>query len=333
MRIRIVLQWLIVFSLLLQLTACNYGIFGKGTAGKIDSVNKTLKTVVGHAQDSVLDLVMKTREEIFDYLKNSSTKEAHDLSLGIMQGTIGYLGDSANRDYLAHFIDSIITHTAGATSRQLIQFKDQLLDPVFIRQTQSLLRGIMQELVLHPTDNLLTLVLSDRTRVQLDKMLEMIVPAVLNDKAIEQVSKLRGALLGPAARKDVALLLDTVLRVANYRLDSTLRPTIHSIVDENTSTFKKNAGWIIAALGALVIITGLVVYFVQRRKVMETREMLRQVTVQIERMNKTGALSHAELTSNIKDAMDTAGLEPKMNQFLDKEHVRSNAAAAGLSKT
>lgn len=326
MRIRTAFRWLATPLLLLQLVSCNYGLLGKGTVGKIDSVDKTVTIIVGHAQDSVLGAVAKTRQALFDFLQNNSTKEAHDLSLGLMQGVIGYLDSAENRDNLGRFVDSLITHTTGAASRQLIQFKDQLLDPVFVRQTQSLLRGIMQELVLHPADNLLTLVLSDRTRVQLDKMLQMVVPAVLNDKAIGQVAKLREALLGAAMKKDVAALVDTALVVANYRLDSTLRPTIHKIVDDNTSTLRKNAGSLLVGLGILAVVIGFIIWYVQRKKVLESREMLRQVTVQIEKMNKTGALSHEQLTANIKDAMDTAGLEPKMSEFLDNEHVRSNPA-------
>jgi hypothetical protein len=324
MRTRTAINLLSVVLLATQLVSCDYGLLGKGTAGKVDSVDRTVTGIVNHAQDSVLGYLVKTREELFDFLRNNSNKEAHDLSLGILQGVIGYLDSEQNRDYLAQFIDSIVTHTAGSASRQLIQFKNQLLDPVFVAQTQSLLRGIMRELVLNPADNLLTLVLSDRTRIQLNKMLEMIVPAILNDKAIDQVARLRSALLGAAMKKDVASLVDTALVVANFRLDSTLRPTIHSIVDENTSTLRKNAGWIIAGLAALAIVIGFVIYFVQRKKVLTYRSMLRQVSVQIERMNKTGALSHDQLTSQIKDAMDSAGLEPTMSQFLDEEHIRSS---------
>jgi hypothetical protein len=324
MRTRTVINLPIALLLVTQLVSCEYGLLGKGTAGKVDSVDKTVTGIVGHAQDSVLRYLVKTREELFDFLRNSSNQEAHDLSLGILQGVVGYLDSAQNRDYLAQFIDSIITHTAGSVSRQLIRFKDQLLDPVFVTQTQSLLRGIMRELVLNPADNLLTLVLSDRTRIQLNKMLEMIVPAILNDKAIDQVARLRSALLGAAMKKDIASLVDTALVVANFRLDSTLRPTIHSIVDENTSTLRKNAGWIIAGLAALAIVIGFVIYFVQRKKVLTYRSMLRQVSVQIERMNKTGALSHDQLTSQIKDGMVSAGLEPTMSQFLDEEHIRSS---------
>jgi hypothetical protein len=324
MRIRTTFKLLIALLLVTQLDSCEYGLLGKGTAGKVDSVDKTVKGIVGHAQDSVLGYLVKTRAELFDFLQNSSTREAHDLSVGILQGVIGYLDSAENRDNLTRFIDSIITHTAGAASRQLIQFKDQLIDPVFIARIQSLLRGIMRELLLNPADNLLTLVLSDRTRIQLNKMLEMIVPAVLNDKAIDQVARLRAVLLGAAMKKDIASLVDTALVVANFRLDSTLRPTIHSIVNDNTSTLRKNADWIIAGLVVLAIVIGFVIYFVQRKKVLTYRGMLRQVTVQIERMNKTGALTHEQLTGQIKDAMDSAGLEPTMSQFLDQEHIRSS---------
>lgn len=309
-------------ALAVWLAGCDYGVLGKKTAGKIDSVDKTVTVIVGQARDTVVQYLAKTRDGLLNYISTQSMKEAHDLSVGLMQGVIGYLDSADNRDRLALFLDSVITHTAGAARIELIKFKDELLDPVFVGQLRGMLRSIMQELVLNPTENLLTLVLSDRTRNQLDKMLRMVVPAVLNDSAIRQVAKLREALLGLDFKKDIAGLVDTALLVANHRLDSTLRPTIHNIVEDNTSTIRKNAGWIIAGLVVLAIAIGLVVYFVQRKKVLLNRGLLRQVTLQIEELKKTGPLGYDTLTSNIKDAMQTTGLEPHMSQFLDEEHIR-----------
>jgi hypothetical protein len=315
---------LVVIILTTQLVACDYGLIGKKTAAKVDNLDATVATTVDKARDSVMDYLVKTRVELLNYLRNNSTKEAHDLSVGIMQGVIGYLDSAQNRDNLALFFDSVITHVGSAARIQLIGFKDQLLDPAFIGQTQVLLRGVMRELLIHPADNLLNLVLADHTRNQLDKMLQMAIPALLNDRAIDQVARFRNTLLGQNMKRDIASWVDTALLVANFRLDSTLRPTIHKIVDDNTSTIRKNANWIIAGLVALIIVVGLVVYFVQRKKVLLQRSLLRQVTLQIERLKRTAPDHYTALTTKIKDAMDQTGLEPHMSQFLTDEHIHSN---------
>jgi hypothetical protein len=315
---------LLVIILMTQLTACDYGLIGKKTAAKVDNLDATVATTVDKARDSVMDYLVNTRVELLNYLRNNSTKEAHDLSVGIMQGVIGYLDSAQNRDNLALFFDSVITHVGSAARIQLIGFKDQLLDPAFIGQTQVLLRGVMRELLIHPADNLLNLALADHTRNQLDKMLQMAIPALLNDRAIDQVARLRNTLLGQNMKRDIASWVDTALLVANFRLDSTLRPTIHKIVDDNTSTIRKNANWIIAGLVALIIVVGLVVYFVQRKKVLLQRSLLRQVTLQIERLKRTAPDHYTALTTKIKDAMDQTGLEPHMSQFLTDEHIHSN---------
>jgi hypothetical protein len=315
---------LVVIVLTTQLVACDYGLIGKKTAAKVDNLDATVATTVDKARDSVMDYLVKTRVELLNYLRNNSTKEAHDLSVGIMQGVIGYLDSAQNRDNLALFFDSVITHVGSAARIQLIGFKDQLLDPAFIGQTQVLLRGVMRELLIHPADNLLNLALADHTRNQLDKMLQMAIPALLNDRAIDQVARFRNTLLGQNMKRDIASWVDTALLVANFRLDSTLRPTIHKIVDDNTSTIRKNANWIIAGLVALIIVVGLVVYFVQRKKVLLQRSLLRQVTLQIERLKRTAPDHYTALTTKIKDAMDQTGLEPHMSQFLTDEHIHSN---------
>jgi hypothetical protein len=314
----------LVIIVMTQLSACDYGLIGKKTAAKVDNLDATVATTVDKARDSVMDYLVKTRVELLNYLRNNSTKEAHDLSVGIMQGVIGYLDSAQNRDNLALFFDSVITHVGSAARIQLIGFKDQLLDPAFIGQTQVLLRGVMRELLIHPADNLLNLALADHTRNQLDKMLQMAIPALLNDRAIDQVARLRNTLLGQNMKRDIASWVDTALLVANFRLDSTLRPTIHKIVDDNTSTIRKNANWIIAGLVALIIVVGLVVYFVQRKKVLLQRSLLRQVTLQIERLKRTAPDHYTALTTKIKDAMDQTGLEPHMSQFLTDEHIHSN---------
>jgi len=306
------------------LTGCSNGIFGKNGVHSINqavgSVNQLDKTI-SHSVDEASATVVSTRDSLLYFLRYNSATVAHDVSMALLKGTIGYLDDPGNRDALAHFLDSIITHTASPIRRQLILFRDSLLDEVFIRRTQQLLRGIMQELVVRPTANLLDMLTNDTRRQQLSNLLGMVIPSILNDSSIRQISKLRSALLGLDMKKDIAGWVDTALYVANRRLDSTLRPTIHSIVDENTSTIRKNAGWIITGLSIMAIIIGLVIYFVQHKKVMLNKNMLHYVTLQIEQMKDTDKGKYDELTTKIQRTMQNHQLEGQLNKFLKEERI------------
>jgi len=319
---------LILITLCLPMSGCNYGVFGKKGAPLVAHLDQTLGTSVDtvvkeidSTQKHVLGTLNDTRNAIFDFLVHHTKKEAHDISVGILQGTIGYLDKTKNRDALAEWLETIINHTVGPAREQLIQLRDQLLDPIASKKLGKLLHAVMYDLVLDPAANLLNLVLSDTTRRQLDKMLSMIIPAMLNDSAIKQIGKLREALLGVDMKKDLASLVDTVLLVANHRLDSPIRGTIDKIVNDNTSNIKKNAVPIIIGLTLLAIIVGLVIYLYMRQQVKLHQEMLTQVTMQIEEMNKTGTQLHnpevyENLTDSIADAMKRQGLEIQMNKFL-----------------
>lgn len=309
---------LLAFFASMQLAGCAYGLLGKKTTQALDT---TITASVAKLRTDAVLTINQTRDSLLNFLRYNSRQEAHDLSVGLLQGTIGYLDAPENRDNLAHFLDSVITHSTSAARVQMLQFKNDLLGPETSGQVRSLLHNAMQELVLHPADNLLTLALSNGTQRQLNQLLSMIIPAALNDSAIGQIGKLRSVLLGYNMKKDIAGWVDTALFVANRRLDSTLRPTIHSIVDENTSTIKKYAGSIITGLIILAIIVGLVIYFVQHKKVLLNKSMLHQVAVQIERLKSSDPSRYEQLTASIQEAMQNNQLEGVMNRFLKEERI------------
>jgi len=203
----------------------------------------------------------------------------------------------------------------------LIEFKNQLLGKESIDQVRQLLRTIMQELIVHPTENLLTIALSDTPRQQLNKLLRMVIPAIINDSAIGQIGKLREVLLGYNMKKDIAGWVDTALYVTNARLDSPLRKTINSIVDQNTSTIKKNAVPIIIGLIILAIVIGLVIYWVQHQKVQLNQSMLQQVTMKIEELKTIDPARYTQLTASIQQAMLNHELEHHMNSFLKERKI------------
>ena len=307
-----------------SIAGCTNGIFGKKGIASINqataAVNQ-LNTSVVHSADSVTSVFAHTRDSLLYFLRNHSEAEAHDISIGILKGTIGYLSTPQTRDDLAHFLDSVITHTGASTRTQLVQFKNQLLDPIFISQVQQLLRGMMHELVVRPTDDLLDVLTNDTRQHQISSLLRMVIPAALNDSAINQINKLRTALLGLNMKKDIASWVDTALIVVNARLDTPLKKTIHAIVEDNTSTIRKDAGWIIAGLVVLAIAVGLIIYFVQRKKVLLNKKMLHYVTLQIEQMKYGNEADYEQLTRNIQHTMQNHQLERQLNQFLKEEKI------------
>ena len=319
---------MVLTALLLPSLGCNYGIFGKKGAPLVSHLDHTIGTSIDTAvgeidktRADVLATLNDTRNAIFDFLIHHSKKEAHDISVGIMQGTIGYLDKPKNRDALAAWLETIIDHTVGPAREQLIQLRDQLLDPAATKKLSKLLQAVMHDLVLDPAASLLNMVLSKNTRDQLDQMLRILIPALLNDSAITQIGKLREVLLGNDMKKDLAGLVDTVLLVANRRLDSPLSCTIHKIIHQNSKDISSTAWSIIIGLSLLAIIVGLVIWWNMHQKVQLNQDMLTQVTMQIEEMNKPGTDLHnpdvyQNLTDSIADAMKRRNLEIQMNKFL-----------------
>ena len=293
---------------------CANGVFGKKTNTNIKALNATLND---------------SREEILAYLKDSLGKTTHDISIGILQGTIGYLDDEKNRDAFAGFIDSVIHHSVGRTRIELITLRDSLLSPYFITQTKTLLRGVVNELVVNPSENLLTFVLSNHTQGQLNSLLRMIIPALINDDAIHQIDELRNVLVGYKMRKDVASILDTSLVVLNYRLYNNIRPTLDSIVSQNVRTISsesqdfitRNARPIMWSLIATAIVIGLIVFFVQQNRVNQKKKLAYYLTAEIENFRNVDEAKFHVLTKNIRDTMISHRLEGDLSKMLVDEGI------------
>jgi hypothetical protein len=318
---------LILITLLLPAAGCNYGVFGKKMAPVITHLDNTLQhsvdttvRVIDRARADVLSTLNVTRDTIFDFLKNHTEKEAHDISVGILEGTIGYLDQKENREALADWLKAIINSTVGPLREQLITLRNQLIDPKATKNLRILLQGIMQDLILDPTASLLNTALGDKTRGNLDRMLRMLIPAVLNDSAISQIGKLRDTLLGFGMKKQIAGLVDTALLVANARLENPIGKTISKIVDDNTHRIS-NLAWLLIVV---ILLAGAVVAYFFHLKVKQREDMLSQVTLQIEQLNKPGTAQenqYKDLTGRISKAMATRNLEVEMNKFLKDRNI------------
>jgi hypothetical protein len=302
--------WLALLPLSCLFSNCANTLLGKKGVAAVNSLDY-----------DVVTLVQKTRDSIMDYLRFSSEKQAHDLSVGLLEGTIGYLDSARNREAFGQLLTTIISSSGSAARNELIQFKDQLIDDHTVLQVQKLLRTVMQEVVENPSRNLLTTALGQHSRDNLQQLLYMVIPSVLNKDAVTQIGSLREVLLGYSMKKDIASIVDTALIVADTELSMRFRGTIKSIVNDNTSWVKKDADGIIIGLIILAIIVGGVIYFVQHRKAALNLDMVRQVATQIEEMGQTNPAQYQDLTRDIQKAMRSRGLEGRMNTFLKSEGI------------
>lgn len=315
-------QWawlLLVFAL----TGCANGIVGKNTNANIHALDQDLNASVGKIRDSVLLVVSKSRDGIFDYLKDGMESTSRNICIGILKGTIGWLDSAGNRDHLVAFIDSLVSHTAGDARFQLIAFRDSLLSNNFIAHFRSLLRGTMQELILSPSEELVNFALGDPTRRHIDSLLEMVIPAVLNDRALRQIEKLRHILLGPEMKKDIAALIDTSMLTLNDDLKGPLRTTISSIVNDTGDTVKKDAYPIMYSLIAAAILIGLAVFLIQQYRINKKKKILYYLTSEIEKFRNVDEGKFHTLTANIRQTMLDNQLEGPLSKMLAEEGINT----------
>jgi hypothetical protein len=315
------IQTICFFTIVLGISGCADGIVGKNTNQNIHSLSNTVDGTVIKTRDSVLYVITRTREELLNYLKSGTRETANSISIGILQGTIGYLDSAENRDRLALFMDSLITHTIGSARVQLIAFRDSLLSEKFINRTRSLLRGVVQELIVHPSEDLVNFALSDHTRLQLDALLEMIVPALLNDKALFRIEKLRSTLVGANMRKDVAGLIDTALITVNNQLKGELGKNLKTDLSQDADVITARARTIIIILAIAVIVVAAAIFFFQQRRLNEKKQMLFYVTKEIENFRNVDPDKFQTLTGNIRQTMLDKQLEGPLRKFLQEEGI------------
>lgn len=316
-----IFAWLL---LVFALTGCANGIVGKNTNASIKTLDQDLNSSVGKIRDSVLLLVAKSRDGVFDYLKDGMESTSRNICIGILKGTIGWLDSAGNRDHLVAFVDSLVAHAGGDARFQLIAFRDSLLSNNFIAHFRSLLRGVMQEVILNPSEQLVNFALGDPTRRHIDSLLGMIIPAVLNDRALRQIGKLRNLLLGPEMKKDIASLIDTGMLVVNARLKNPLAGTINGIVNDTGDTVKKDAYPIMYSLIAAAILIGLSVFFIQQYRINKKKKILYYLTSEIERFRKVDESKFHTLTGNIRQAMLDHQLEGSLSKMLADEGINKN---------
>jgi hypothetical protein len=312
------------FLLAATLAGCANGIVGKNTNANLKAIDTTLTAAVGKLRDSVILIVNRSRDGVFDYLKTGTEATSRDICIGVLKGTIGWLDAPENRDRLALLIDSLVTHAGGSARTQLIAFRDSLLSEKFILRIRSLLRGVMQEVVLNPSEDLVNFALGDHTRRQLDSLLEMVIPAILNDRGLAQIEKLRHILLGAQMKKDIAALIDTSMMVVNNRLDSPIRKTINSIVNDSTDSVQKHAYAIMYSLIAAAILISLAVFFIQQYRLNQNKKILYYLTSEIEKFRDVDPDKFKTLTGNIRKTMLDQQLEGSLSKLLVEEGINKN---------
>jgi len=293
-----------------------YGLVGKQTmAGVNQSVDTLSRDINGLKRD------------IINYLNNDLDETVRKSVVTTLNGVIESLGNPEHQKGLDSLLSGLINSTGGSARRQLLAFQNGLLNPYFVNQLKITLRDIMNEVVVSPTTRLLDSITGDNTRNHLDRLLRMIVPALLSDSAIGQINTLRSTLLGPPMKRDLAGLIDTALMTVNAQLGSgnSLKQNIHDMVTQNADTIGQKAINIFIIIGVIVLVLGLVFYYLHARLMKKKNDMLFTVSNSIEefrKMDKTKDQEHFhELTATIHDNMVKAQLEEDMKKFLIKKNI------------
>ena len=316
MKFKIIGFTLFIGCVMASQSCSEYGIVGKQT---IAGVNRSVDTL---SRD-----INSLKRDIINYLNNDLDQTLRKSVVSMLNGVIESLGNPENRKGLDSLIGGLINTAGGDARRQLLAFQNGLLNPYFVNQLRITLRDIMNEVVVTPTTRLLDSVTGDNTRNHLDKLLRMIVPALLNDSAIGQINTVRSALLGPPMQKDLAGLIDTALGTVNARLGSgtSLKQNIHEMVTQNVDTIGQKAINIFIIIGVIVLALGLVFYYLHARLLKKKNDMLFTVSNSIEefrKMDKTKDQEHFhELTATIHDNMVKAQLEEDMKKFLIQKNI------------
>ncbi|MDP4218261.1 MAG: hypothetical protein Q8927_18830 [Bacteroidota bacterium] len=312
------IQGLAYAAILLAFTGCANGIVGKNTNKNIADLNTTLNKTTG----TLSELIARSCDSVLDYLHDGTRKTTRDLTMGALEGTIGYLDEPANQQRLVQLVDSLIIHAVGNSRYQLIQLRDSLVSPYFIKEVRTLAHDLMHELVLNPAADLVDLALRKDTRDKLDALLRMPITAVLNDQAIAQIGKLREALLGADMKRNIAGLVDTALVTLNARLDTPLRHTIGKIVSENEKNTKNNVNGILYVIIGGVVLIAIVIFVLQELRVRHKKKMLYYVTREIENFRKTnGETNFKQLTDQIRETMLNQRMEGDLRKFLYEEGI------------
>jgi hypothetical protein len=314
---------LIVYTaMLFTLGGCANGIVGKNTNKNITGLDTNVNNTVNRTVVALSELIPHSRDSLLDYLHHGTRSTTRDISMGILEGTIGYLDSPYNAKLLVQFIDDLIVHTAGNARVQLILLRDSLVSPYFVRQIRGVARDLMHELIVNPAAELFDLVISENTRRRLDALLRMPIKAILNDSAILQIGKLRETLLGQGMRGDIVSLIDTALGEVNNRLKNPIHNTIGDIVEDSSKRVKNQADNVLYLIIGGVILIAVIIFFLQEYRVRQNKKLLYYVTREIENFRETsGEENFQKLTGQIRKTMLNQRLEGDLRKFLYDEGI------------
>jgi hypothetical protein len=308
-----------------SLSGCAYGVLGKRTVEGIKDLNSAENAALNRSRDSLVSFLLGARRDVFNYLDSGAGRTAHNVSVGLLQGSIEALSDSGSRDMLARFFDSIITHAGSSSRIQLTIFKDSLLSDATIYRLRILLQSVMHELVVRPSENLLNMALSDHTRRQSELMLRMVVPAVLNDSTLRQLSKLRTVMLGPDTRNEIADILDAGMKVIDRHLKDSIGNTVVDIVKQSSGAIKKDAYGIFSVIGVVLLVIGVLMFILyQHYRMYKNRKLLYYLTAEIERFREVDEKMFHKLTENIRRSMMDKRMEKMLSEFLLDEKINKS---------
>lgn len=261
-------------------------------------------------------------EKIGKDLSNGVSQNAEAIARNMMTGINKGLSDTAFKQNLYHFIDSLVS-TAGnsanrsaknlidsLTSERLVLFTARLVEEATGKRLKENLAALRNELIGEATNERVKFLVStavastlnDETNARIARLRDELLGEATN----YQLSRLRDSLLGDRTALAIKAILDSSLRSASVFLQTDLRKGI----DSNASIIQKYAVRWLLLLGAIAAV---IIFLVWRSK----QKYAKTVTVLTSQINSIpDQKSYDELTSRIKDKAIETGVEPTLRKVL-----------------
>lgn len=252
----------------------------------------------------------------------------------IVAGAQNQLTDSAFRENLKHFLDSVITAFGAKTNTTLGELRDSLLndkwhsfaqllvEDITGNKTKTNLAALVETAAGNATqkklqaliDNALKTLFSENTHAQIEKLREELVGA----RTKENIGLIRNELLNETTKAALAGIVDSAMLVIAYRM----KHDVGDAVNTNVSFIQKYASRILMIAGG---VASLIIWMVWRNR----QKYLKLVTVltsQINSVQDKDKTVYEDLTNNIKDRAVQAGVEPALRKILAENGLLKTAA-------
>ena len=279
-------------------------------------------------------------QKIGNDLGSGLNKNTEAIGKNLITGVQKGLSDSAFRQGMYQFADSLVGSAGLSANKGLKAIMDTLLSDKWIVFTRTLVEEATGQKLNNNIVLLRNNLLGEQTTARIKAMVETAMNGVLNDNTELRIARLRESLTGTALTSNLMILRDSLLgqktnAAISAIVDSAmttfayrLNTNVKDAIDGNASFIEKYAGRLLLLLGG---IAAAIIFLVWRIK----QKYLRMATVLTAQINTIpNQQAYNELTARIKEKAMDAGLEPTLRKMLNDNGLlgKENWEAGQLKK-